>query len=121
VRILLLEDDKNAGAALSELLELDGHEVCLAATLAAARDYIADHTFDVALLDIQLPDGDGKSLVSLLKQRQTRVYLATGSTKLTLNSPVLTFEDPEELARSCGADGALSKPIDYQHLINLLA
>jgi len=57
-RVLILDDDDLIRDVLGQRLEARGFDVVTAATLAEARERVADETPDVALLDVQLPDGE---------------------------------------------------------------
>ena len=70
VRYLLVEDNLDLAEAVVNRLALDGHAVDHAASLAAAEDCLAVATYDLILLDVMLPDGDG---LSFLGQRRARV------------------------------------------------
>ncbi len=128
MRILVVEDQTTAAEALQLLLEEDGHEVALAATFESALTLIDEasktgsHCYDVAFLDLKLPDGDGRQLVSRMKTAcpKSRVYLATGSAVLQNDSQGLRFEDMAELAAQLGADGCIGKPINYEELTKLV-
>lgn len=61
-KVLIVEDSASLALGYAAQLEDVGHEVSLCETLAAARREIAAEAFDVVLLDLQLPDGDGLSL-----------------------------------------------------------
>lgn len=129
MRILVVEDQLAAAEALQFLLEADGHEVVLAVSYGAAVKHIdsaargTHDAFDVALLDLKLPDGDGRNLVRLVKDAcpNSRVILATGSAVLQNDDDGLRFEDTHELARDLGADGCIGKPINYEELSLLVA
>lgn len=60
-RILIVEDSVSIAETFAGILEGSGHAITIAASGAAADDAIraADAPFDVILLDLQLPDGDG--------------------------------------------------------------
>lgn len=67
-RILLVEDNKvNALVARGYLATL-GHEASWARDLAEARQLLAAEQFDALMLDMQLPDGDGRSLLPSLPE-----------------------------------------------------
>jgi len=59
ITLLVLEDDASFGGVLEEELRARGHEVERAETVAEARERVRRGSFDVALLDLQLPDGSG--------------------------------------------------------------
>lgn len=59
-QVLLVEDDVTVARALSRTLARCGHAVTVARSCSAARTLT--HTFDVAILDLDLPDGNGVDL-----------------------------------------------------------
>ena len=61
MRFLLIEDNQALANAVIERLSLDSHIVDHAADLTTAWDYTATAEYDLILLDIMLPDGDGRS------------------------------------------------------------
>lgn len=61
--VLLVEDDTLLRKQLAAELERLRADVTGAATLAAARQFAAELNFDLALLDVQLPDGQGTDLL----------------------------------------------------------
>ena len=65
-RILLVEDEPEQAALVQRILEkeLADVEVSVAATLAEAREYLADTTPELILADLRLPDGEGTALVA---------------------------------------------------------
>ena len=66
-KILLVEDDKTIVATLSEFLVREGFTVKSANGQSAALALLDNETFDLALLDISLADGNGFSLCSAIK------------------------------------------------------
>src|SRR5436853_7154934 len=81
VRILHVEDDPDLQRVVAAIVAKDG-EVEAAATLAEARNRLAEASFDLVILDLALPDGSGMELLPLL-----------GS--LTPPTPELIFSAPE--------------------------
>jgi CheY-like chemotaxis protein len=63
-RILLVEDHRDTGKVLSRLLAGDGHIVSVAGTLQEARELGHENGFDLLLVDLLLPDGDGSALLA---------------------------------------------------------
>lgn len=61
-RILLVEDEETISDPLAEHLERDGFEPEVATNLAEARAALERHMPDLILLDVMLPDGDGRDL-----------------------------------------------------------
>ena len=67
-RILLVEDEGTIAETLAESLGRDGFEAEVAATLADAREAIRREPPDLVLLDVMLPDGDGRDLAREIRQ-----------------------------------------------------
>ena len=62
-RILLVDDEPDVLAVCARGLSRAGYEVCAAADASQARDYLSQKQFDLAVLDIHMPDEDGISLL----------------------------------------------------------
>jgi CheY-like chemotaxis protein len=80
-RILVVDDNEDAGLLMGELLRSVGHEVQVAIDGARALETIERFTPDVAILDIGLPDMDGYTLATELRQRigsKLRIVAVTG-------------------------------------------
>ncbi|MDF8317872.1 MULTISPECIES: response regulator [Serratia] len=110
MNILLVEDDLQLGKALCRALELTGFNLCWVRLLSDAENKLSPGGFDLMLLDLTLPDGDG--LQKLIAWR------AAGQ-----NIPIiiLTARDRiESLVNSLdsGADDFLAKPFALPELIS---
>ncbi len=72
LRVLLVEDDRELRRTLREALEVEGHRVAAAASLADARALLAHATAEsapqIVLLDLGLPDGEGATLLAELRR-----------------------------------------------------
>lgn len=108
-RILAVDDDAGMRRVLSRTLA-PPYQVELAESVAEARELVARTSFDVALVDIQLEDGDGFHLCREIRERSPRtdVILITGSHS----------EPDEKLFRSLeeGAFYFLLKPFERRVL-----
>jgi DNA-binding response OmpR family regulator len=69
VRILLVEDEPELAAGMAERLRAEGFVVDRAATLGDAIEYVLSAEHRLVLLDRRLPDGDGLSLLPVLRTR----------------------------------------------------
>lgn len=67
-RLLLVEDDSAIALGLEYSLEQEDYVVTICNSVASAMDKIAQETYDLALLDISLPDGTGYDICKLLKK-----------------------------------------------------
>ena len=65
--LLMVEDDANVADTLAERLRANGYAVTPAASVAAARQALATGQFDIALLDVGLPDGSGFDVARTLR------------------------------------------------------
>lgn len=66
-RMLLVEDDTSLGQTLAERLRKDGYDVAWAQTVRDARAQFASGVWDLAILDLKLPDGSGFGLARELR------------------------------------------------------
>lgn len=78
--ILIVDDEENARKGLSVFLKSKNYEVFEAGSLKEAREHLEKGNGDVLLLDVQLPDGYGQSLLKELQQQHNKppVILITG-------------------------------------------
>jgi CheY-like chemotaxis protein len=65
--VLVVEDDPDIAMGLQDLLEFEGFHVDCAPTCHHAFSSIEQHAYDAVLLDLGLPDGDGRSVLDKLQ------------------------------------------------------
>jgi two-component system response regulator RegX3 len=65
--VLLVEDEQSISEPFCQALAREGFEPLLAATLAEARALVKEREPDLVLLDLRLPDGDGRDLARELR------------------------------------------------------
>jgi len=108
-RILLVEDEKNLGSTLLERLQKEGFEAAWATSVTDARMEIQQRRFDLALMDVGLPDGSGFDVAAELR----RVQPSTAIIFLT------AFGSPEDRIRGLelGAEDYVVKPFHLKELI----
>jgi two-component system response regulator TctD len=107
VRYLLVEDNLELSEAVVNRLELDGHAVDHAASLAEAEEWLAVASYDLILLDVMLPDGDGRDFLA-----RSRARIETPVIVLTARSQV----SDRVGALDQGADDYITKPFDFSEL-----
>lgn len=108
MRILLIEDAAGLGEAVREQIAEDGHAVDWVQRLAQAEASLRSTAYDLVLLDLMLPDGQG---LELLRRRR-----AAGDTTPVI---ILTARDriSDRIAGlNAGADDYLVKPFDLDEL-----
>lgn len=112
LQVLLVEDDRELRATLSAALQVEGYRVVAAASLADAKAVLARGTergkFDIVLLDLGLPDGDGETLLSALRAEQ-RAPVIVISARHT--------DDPKIRLLDAGADDYLVKPFSVGEML----
>jgi two-component system OmpR family response regulator len=108
MRILLIEDEQALARPLTEHLEADRNIVEWFATLDEADAALRTLAYDVVLLDLQLPDGDGLTFLSALRGRglRTPVIILTARDKVS--------DRIDGLNR--GADDYVIKPFDLDEV-----
>lgn len=99
--VLLVEDEEAIAAPLARHLEREGFSVSRARDLAAARAQLAASTPDVVLLDLMLPDGDGRDLCHEVR--------ATSSVPILMLTARAEVAD-RVLGLAIGADDYIPKP-----------
>ena len=109
MRVLLVEDEPEMASALAAALKKYDMVVDLIATLADAEEAVSTNTYGAILLDRQLPDGDGLTLIPKLRARGAGV-------------PVIVLTARGELADriaglDTGADDYLGKPFAVEELL----
>ena len=107
-RILLVEDDDGIVHMLSAFLQAEGFSVSPAGRQQAAFDAMAANPFDLALVDISLPDGNGFSVCAAAKARDIPVIFLTASDD---EYSVITGLD-------MGADDYITKPFRPRELLS---
>ncbi len=78
-KIIVVEDDDDFRETLLDALSSTPHEICGVANVKAFQQKSANETFDLAVVDINLPDGSGYAVVrSLRDTAPTKIIILTG-------------------------------------------
>jgi DNA-binding NtrC family response regulator len=109
-RILVVDDDETIRTTMKAILQDEGYTVDLAATGKEAIQKTQEKSYNVALLDIRLPDMEGVELLKLLKDGvpRTRKIMVTGYPSMQNAISALNKN----------ADAYLLKPVDVEKLLN---
>jgi len=113
LRVLLVEDDPTVARVIAGLLSARGHEVVHALHGLAALTEASSSTFDVGLLDLDLPALDGLALARQLRALGFRFPL------LAVTARADAYAEDEVL--SAGFDGFLRKPVTGDMLVQGIA
>ncbi|MCV3271548.1 response regulator transcription factor [Roseobacter sinensis] len=108
MRFLLVEDNADLARALSGRFAVDGHVVDHAASLADAELATRTVSYDLILLDIMLPDGDGREFLRRHRAQDapTPVIVLTARSEVSDRVGLLDL----------GADDYITKPFDFAEL-----
>ena len=108
MRLFLVEDDRMIGDSLRNALRLEGYAVDWVRDAAAAQSTLASERFDLVLLDLGLPKGDGLDVLRALRDRGDSTPVI-----------VLTARDGKGdrvAGLDAGADDYLVKPFELDEL-----
>lgn len=108
MNIFVLEDDEAIGIGLSYSLENEGYTVTVEKTVASAKSAIAKGSFDLYILDLTLPDGNGYEICKLIKSMGDYPVIFLTAYDDEIN--VVTGFD-------LGADDYISKPFRVRELM----
>jgi two-component system, OmpR family, response regulator RegX3 len=106
-RILLIEDEESIAEPLERALEREGFDVATASTAAEGRERLRERGPDLVLLDVMLPDGDGRDIL-----REIRRTSRTPVVMLTARGEELD----RVLGLELGADDYVTKPFSAAEL-----
>lgn len=106
--VLLIDDEPSVQFGFSAYLGKTGYQVQAACSIAEARQKLTQGFFDIILLDLSLPDGNGLDLISEIRQNYPEVALVviTGGGDVPLAVKAMQL----------GADNFLTKPVDMNEL-----
>src|SRR5208337_1398272 len=107
--VLVVDDDAAVRKTLSSILSLEGYVVETRDNGKQALKAVEKELFDVALIDIQLPDMKGVDLLSKLKQKQPRMVRIIITGFPSMDNAIKAVNE--------GADGYVLKPFDPEQLL----
>mgnify|MGYP001792072468 CR=1 FL=1 len=121
-RILLVEDDLLVGKGLEELLNAEGYEATWVKAMGDACEAARRTHPQVAIIDVNLPDGNGVDLIPLLRAEHADlpIVFSTGHVELDLSNEenrILALMKPYELSDLVLAIGAVTAPATDQAVL----
>ncbi|MBA5763974.1 TMAO reductase system sensor histidine kinase/response regulator TorS [Vibrio sp. 404] len=119
-KVLLVEDNPVNCIVAEGFLTSLGHEVTIAEDGATAKQLFNQQRFDIALLDINLPDCDGRELLEELRTIQDKMDLLERDKTPFIAVSAHVFSEEVESYLSAGFDGYLAKPLDKDALCELI-
>jgi signal transduction histidine kinase/ActR/RegA family two-component response regulator len=116
LRVLLAEDNAVNQKVASRVLEKQGHHVTVAANGRQALAALDQATFDVVLMDVQMPEMDGFETTAAIRARERD----TGSHLPIIAMTAHAMQGDRERCIAAGMDNYISKPLNVPELIELL-
>jgi len=108
MKILIIEDEKELLAAIKNYLESEGFLCETAISYFEAEDSLSVFIYDIIVLDLTLPGGNGLDLIRLIKERNKQAGILIVSAKDSLDDKVKGLD--------MGADDYISKPFHLAEL-----
>jgi putative nucleotidyltransferase with HDIG domain len=108
-RILIVDDDQNAQKILKLIFEKREYSVESAFTGSEALSFARDRAFNLALLDIRLPDMDGVALVATLKELQPDIEVVMVTGFASIETAVRALNE--------GARAYITKPFNMEDVL----
>ena len=108
MKILIIEDEKELVLAIKNFLETEGFLCEIAVSYFEAEDSISAYNYDIIILDLTLPGGDGLNLIQLIKDTNRQAGLLIVSAKNSLDDKIKGLD--------MGADDYITKPFHLAEL-----
>jgi CheY-like chemotaxis protein len=116
LRVLLAEDNRVNQTLGVRLLEKQGHVVTLAANGMEALEFHNQDSFDVILIDVQMPVIDGFQATAAIRDRELQSKQRIPIVALTAHA----LQGDRERCLAAGMDEYLTKPLRFEHLQAML-
>jgi len=117
LKVLLAEDNPVNQILATRLLEGEGHTVSLASNGRLACDIFESGEFDIILMDVQMPVLDGLAATAIIREQEKKTNSHIPIIALTAHA--LTGD--HELCLQSGMDAYMSKPIQMDQLLSMMA
>jgi DNA-binding response OmpR family regulator len=108
MKILIIEDEKELVLAIKSFLESERFLVETAYTFFEAEDSLSTYIYDIIILDLTLPGGNGLDLIKLIKDMNRKAGLLIVSAKNSLDDKITGLD--------MGADDYITKPFHLAEL-----
>ena len=116
LRVLLAEDNRVNQRLAARLLEKGGHVVVLAEDGARALEELQKQSFDLILMDVQMPVMDGVQATAAVRQKER----ISGTHIPIIAMTAHAMEGDRERFLASGMDGYISKPVDSRELFDVI-
>jgi CheY-like chemotaxis protein len=108
--ILILEDDEDTRFVYSVLLQMEGYCVTHVGTIAEALSRVLSTSYDLLIMDVRLPDGDGVEMCKQIRSfnRVTPIMFVSAA----------AYQKDVERGMKAGAQAYLTKPAEAEDLLD---
>jgi signal transduction histidine kinase/CheY-like chemotaxis protein len=117
LRMLLAEDNVYNQKVAVGMLEMDRHRVTVADNGRLAVEAFAEQTFDLVLMDMQMPEMDGATATKLIRQKQQETGIRVPIIAMTAHA----MAGDREKCLAAGMDDYISKPVNRTELAAVIA
>jgi len=108
MKVLIIEDEIELLIAISNYLTIENYICELAENYSKAHQKVSIYEYDIILLDITLPDGNGLDLLKIIRKHNTKAGVIILSAKNSLDDKITGLDQ--------GADDYLTKPFQLSEL-----
>ena len=108
MKILIIEDEIELVMAVKKFLEPEGFLCETASSFFEAEDSLSSYNYDIIILDLTLPGGNGLDLIKLIKEMNRKAGLLIVSAKNSLDDKIRGLD--------MGADDYITKPFHLAEL-----
>jgi two-component system, sensor histidine kinase and response regulator len=116
LRVLVAEDNTVNQLLAKRLVEKQGHSAVLAASGREALEALENGTFDLVLMDVQMPDVDGLAATVAIRQRERH----SGGHLPIIAMTAGAMQGDKELCLQAGMDAYVSKPVNVKELFTAI-
>ncbi len=116
LNILLVEDNKVNQFVIKKMVQETAKKITIANNGKEAIDFFLENTFDLVLMDIQMPVMDGTQAIKKIRKHEKTSGLHTPIIAITANA----MKGDRENFLACGADEYLAKPLKKESLISII-
>ena len=113
INVLILDDEESILSSLRRLLEDKGYNVVTNSNPAAAIEYMRNNIVHIALVDVTMPNMDGLSALSMMKEVNGLTQIIMMSAYATADRVIAALEN--------GANDFLLKPFNnLEHVVSIV-
>ncbi|MFM7988203.1 MAG: response regulator [Candidatus Fonsibacter sp.] len=109
MKVLLVEDNKRLGPFIQQNLKKDNFITDIALNLEEADECLKNFKYDLMLLDLNLPDGDGIQFLKRIRDRKEYLPVLILTANALISSKIKGLE--------IGADDYVTKPFQHEELV----